>query len=244
MTRPVRWGVLQALLVVSMVASFLGPLAQTASAAIPADFSPPNGITVIDQQGANDVTSSQTDLTQLGSNDSNPSRFELFWSWDATDDWTGTGQTGDACSLFDYDGDGGVDVAVCVQIHNTGANPVSFTRRASSSSDASDSELDRCGQPLQVSFTSADVQAGTLASVAPTGNLITDTDPFPNLNPDQNWPNDSTIRVRILKSYLLTLAGDLGNKYPDIRTRIRPSSTCASSLGRVTGATTTRSTAS
>ena len=34
-------------------------------------------------------------------NAQNTGYYSLFWSWDAIDQWTGTGQTGDACALFD-----------------------------------------------------------------------------------------------------------------------------------------------
>ena len=39
-------------------------------------------------------------------------------------------------------------------------------------------------------------------SPSPPANLITATDPFPNLIPDQDWPNDTTIAINIAKSLL------------------------------------------
>ena len=92
--------------------------AGTASAAIPSSF-----FTIPDQQGANDVNADQNDLTQMGRDDSNAAFYKLFWSWDSTSLWTGTGQTGDACALFDSDGDGKVNYAVCARIENPNANP-------------------------------------------------------------------------------------------------------------------------
>src|SRR5439155_256943 len=73
----------------------------------------------------------------------------------------------------------------------------------------------------------SDIKSGDLANLAasPPANLVTETDPFPNSNPDQNWPNDSTMRLEINKSFLPTGAvlvnvcsypslGDTGNNNP------------------------------
>src|SRR5436853_4338308 len=49
------------------------------SATIPSSF-----FVVTDSQGANDVPS-QSDLTQMGRDDSDPNTYKLFWSWDAVD---------------------------------------------------------------------------------------------------------------------------------------------------------------
>ena len=59
---------------------------------------------VTDQQGANDQPA-QSDLTHMGRDNSDPYYYKIFWSWDSIDQWTGTGSTGDACALFDSDGD-------------------------------------------------------------------------------------------------------------------------------------------
>ena len=101
-----------------MLAALVATLAMlaitgTASAAIPSSF-----FTVIDQQGVNDVNADQNDLTQMGRDDSDAAMYKLFWSWDSTSHWTGNGQTGDACALFDSDGDGNVNYAVCARISN------------------------------------------------------------------------------------------------------------------------------
>src|SRR5262245_20554120 len=63
---------------------------------------PPAWFSVIDQGGANDQPG-QKDLTRLGRNDQDPDYYNLYWSWDETDFH---GQRGDACALFDSDGDG------------------------------------------------------------------------------------------------------------------------------------------
>ena len=105
-------------LLITMVGGLIGPLAGTASAAIPADFT----VVVPDSAGANDQPG-QVDLTQMGRADL-ANVFKLFWSWDAVDF---TSQTGDACALFSFDGDSNVDAVVCGQIQNgpgwTAQNP-------------------------------------------------------------------------------------------------------------------------
>ena len=82
---------------------------------------PSNFFVVTDQQGANDVPA-QSDLTQMGRDDTDATTYKLFWSWDQTDQWTGTGQTGDACALFDNDGDTNINFVVCVRVNNPGAD--------------------------------------------------------------------------------------------------------------------------
>src|SRR4051812_48735562 len=84
-------------------------LADAAAAAIPSAF-----LTVQDQSGANDVPGQQ-DLTQMGRDDTDPSVYRIFWSWDDTADWLSGGNTGDACALFDTTGDGRTDFEVCGQ---------------------------------------------------------------------------------------------------------------------------------
>ena len=49
----------------------------------------------------------------MGRDDTDATKYKLFWSWDSTDLWTGTGQTGDACALFDYNGNTNIDAVVC-----------------------------------------------------------------------------------------------------------------------------------
>jgi uncharacterized repeat protein (TIGR01451 family) len=177
--------------------------AAPAGAAIPANF-----FSVIDQNGANDVPS-QNDLTQFGRDDSDSTVYKLFWSWDSTDDWTGTGQTGDACALFDTNADGNINFAVCGEVNNPGANAsvVSQTIGSPFAFSCSDAKNDRCANPsAPLPYTPTQIQAGVLTAgspgASPPGNLITNTDPFPNLDPDQNWPNDSTLEVVIQKSFL------------------------------------------
>ena len=181
-------------------------------AGAPADVDiPTNYFTVIDQGGPNDEVS-QSDLTQMGRDDEDPDVFKLFWSWDSTDDWTGQGQTGDACALFDNDGDGNINQAICVRVENPDADTTVVNQVVGATDGdspfvwtCSDAKDDRCTKPSgPLPFEPTDLQSGPLVPAAadPAGNLITNTDPFPNLNPDQNWPNDSTIAISVLKSYL------------------------------------------
>ena len=198
----------RAVVTVALVLGILGVLAlgaAPASAAIPSNF-----FTVVDTGGANDVNSGQVDLTQMGRDDTDPNTFKLFWSWDATNDWTGVGQTGDACALFDTDGDGNINAVVCVRINNPLADPSRVTQTPSSPFvfTCTDLRSDRCSQPTgPLPYTASDIQSGVLTgsgtpAPSPPGNLITNTDPFPNLNPDQDFPNDSSIQVNISKLFL------------------------------------------
>jgi uncharacterized repeat protein (TIGR01451 family) len=195
----------RAALIALLALSCCGVLAGAAQAAIPANY-----LTVVDQGGANDVNASQVDLTQFGRDDSDASTYKLLWSWDATDDWTGAGQTGDACALFDTDGDGDVNFVVCAQIENPGADASVVTQVAGSpyAFSCSDAKNDRCTNPTPVTITAGSVVSGAINELtgaiapSPPASLITATDPFPNLNPDQNWPNDSTIAIDIAKSFL------------------------------------------
>ena len=163
----------------------------------------PSGFFVVDdQQGANDVPG-QVDLTRMGRDDSDPNSYKIFMSWDSTDSWTGTGQTGDACALFDKNGNGGIDFVVCGQINNPGADPTKVAQTANSpfAFSCNDKKVDRCGTPSPVAYTwGTQIISGPLGAVsAPNrlANLITDTDPFAA---GANHPNDSTLEIDMLKN--------------------------------------------
>jgi hypothetical protein len=167
-------------------------------ASIPSSF-----FVVKDQQGANDVPA-QSDLTQMGRDDTSDStKYKLFWSWDSTDQWTGTGQTGDACALFDSDADGNINTVVCGQVNNPNADPsvVQQTTASPYFFSCGDKKNDRCTTPSPLSYSSGQILAGVLGSPSNrNGNLITNTDPFPLVG--SNTPNDSTLEVDIAKSLL------------------------------------------
>ena len=104
-----------------LVAALIGSLAFAGVASAQITSIPGNYLSVPDQDGANDQPS-QVDLTRFGRDDSDDDVYKLLWSWDSTTDWTGSGQTGDACALFDSDGDGNVNFVVCARVENPGAD--------------------------------------------------------------------------------------------------------------------------
>ena len=169
---------------------------------IPAGYT---GFTVTDEQGANDVPG-QVDLTQMGRDDSTATTYKLFWSWDSISSWTGTGQTGDACALFDTDTPGNtfIDFVVCVRVENFQAN-ASDVRILSPDGvfafSCTDKKNDRCTNPTPVSFQASQVQAGALGTspLASSGNLITHSDPFPA---GESYNHDSTVEIHILKDFI------------------------------------------
>lgn len=121
----------------------------------------------------------------------------MFWSWDATNDWTFTGQTGDACALFDTDGDGLIGLAICARIANAPSDPSTLVQSAGSpyAFGCADTSNNRCSGPIQLTPTDAQLSA-TVA--------ITASDPFANLDPDQDHPHDASIEVSVLRSFLPT----------------------------------------
>jgi len=199
-----RWAVLT-LAVAGLTAAAIG----VASAAIPSPLIttiPAGYFTVTDSDGANDVPA-QSDLTQMGRIDTDTSVYKLFWSWDEIDQWTGTGQTGDACALFDNDGDGKINFVVCARVSNTNADPTVVELVPQDAThpvylfSCSDAKNDRCTQPdgpLAYNWPTQ-VDAGVLGTRA-KANLITGTDPFSPVGSD--FPYDSTVEVLINKSVL------------------------------------------
>ena len=53
----------------------------------------------------------------------------LTWTWDDTG-WTGS-NTGDACALYDTDGDGKANFALCAIVQNSSTTTPRWPRRAS-----------------------------------------------------------------------------------------------------------------
>ena len=121
-------------------------------------------VTVIDDKGADDEPG-QKDLSQLSTDNGNlPTSIGLTWNWDDTA-WSGN-NTGDACSLFDTDGDGFANFALCVTVSG---NPAEFesTRLYS----CGDTRSDRCDQPT--------VLISTFTSTC-TATIPPNSDPFKN----------------------------------------------------------------
>ncbi|MCA1719854.1 MAG: hypothetical protein LC779_01655, partial [Actinobacteria bacterium] len=222
--RPALFNPLSALVAVVVLGAGLVGVTSMNSVALNTSI-PGTFFTVLDQQGVNDVPA-QSDLTQMGRDDSTPDVYKLFWSWDSTDQWVSTGQTGDACSLFDYGTDGRIDVAVCGQVHNNPSNLGQVVlNHAPYVFRCDNSKADRCGQPsTERGYTSTQVAAGELGSPAAAVqgssgsqvDLVTATDPFAasgTVAAGSNHPNDATLQVNISKTYLNGLALA---KYPAI----------------------------
>jgi len=105
---------------------------------------PPSFSFVSDESGPNDLPG-QKDLTaHAQANSSTAGAFWVAWKWDDTS-WSGN-NTGDACALFDTDGDGKVNSAICVTV---GGKPL-----ASQQADSprvytcGDAKVDRCTTPI------------------------------------------------------------------------------------------------
>ena len=74
-----------------------------------ADTPPPPYYVINDLNGANDEPG-QKDLTRMGRYDDPAGFLDIFWSWD---EGTTGNNTLDACALFDSNGDGNVNYAIC-----------------------------------------------------------------------------------------------------------------------------------
>jgi len=146
-----------------------GAAVTSVSAAVPADFGAftPDDAGANDEPGQKDLTA-QDSVFESGSND-----FYSAWKWDDTS-WNGN-NTGDACSLFDTDGNGLVDFAVCVTIGTKNATELS-TRVYS----CGDTRSDRCTGSVLEGTESAPPNYCTVQSA--TGQFdATDTLAFCNI---------------------------------------------------------------
>jgi hypothetical protein len=118
-----------------------------------------------DEPGQKDLTAQSTDFDN--------GLFYSAWKWDDIS-WSGN-NTGDACSLFDTDGNGFVDYAVCATI---GKPAVEKSTRVYS---CGDTRADRCTNPIELLGTeSADSTADWCAISStgaqfPTASNTTDT---------------------------------------------------------------------
>jgi hypothetical protein len=151
----------------------------------------------------------QVDVTQMGRDTSENPDIRIFWAWDSISAWTGSGQTGDACALFDdEDADAFIDYVVCARVSNPNADPNVVSILPASANhpvyifDCSNKKNDRCTNPDPRDYTAGQVEAGPLGALtqAGTGNLISETDPFyppPGDPVGESFPHDSTIDIRI-----------------------------------------------
>jgi hypothetical protein len=161
-----------------------------------------------DVDGANDVPG-QVDVTQMGRDTSENPDIRIFWSWDSISVWTGSGQTGDACALFDdADADVFIDYVVCARVSNTNADPnlVEILPAAANKPvylfDCSNKKNDRCTNPAPREYTAGQVLAGPFGQLTQSGagNLISHTDPFDENDPEgpgTSYPHDSSVDIRI-----------------------------------------------
>lgn len=143
------------------------------------------GKCVIDLQGANDEPG-QKDLTQMCIDETKEGEGILYvtWNWDETR-WTGN-NTGDACSLFDTDGDGYANYSLCVIVEG---NPATYQDTILYS--CGDASASKCTNPITVINIMEDTNC--TASVQAT-------DPFIQ---GDNYPNDT------MASCMINL-GDVG----------------------------------
>ena len=113
---------------------------------------------VEDVGGAND-TPAQSDLNAFTRADNVSGKIAVKWVWDDVDSWTGSGQTGDACALFDTTpttankGKGMANFAVCVRISNPGGDPTVVSQLTSPASpllySCGDTKEDRCASSIK-----------------------------------------------------------------------------------------------
>lgn len=111
-------------------------------------FLPP----VCDVDGPNDEPA-QSDVNCFTRADNVADHLGVQWSWDDTDVWTGEGQTGDACALFDTTSDGYADYAICVRISNTPDGLDIFQLPSGESPllyECSGKKTERCSKPISV----------------------------------------------------------------------------------------------
>ena len=115
---------------------------------------------VKDDQGAND-TPAQSDLNAFSRADNVTGRVAVKLVWDDVNSWTGSGQTGDACALFDTTpatnnsskGKGMADYAVCVRINNPNGDANIVSQLAAPASpllySCGDTKADRCASSIK-----------------------------------------------------------------------------------------------
>ena len=199
-----RWLIL-CLVVFGLSAIGVGLTAGHGATTLPAGYV---GSTLEDVHGANDVPG-QVDVTMMGRDNTQSPKMRIFWSWDSISAWTGTGQTGDACALFDdNDADVFIDYVVCARVQNLNADPNNVVIQPAAANkpvyifDCSNKKDDRCTNPVPRAYTAGQVLAGPLATLSQSGagNLISELDPFnaADLNgPGESHPHDSTIDIEI-----------------------------------------------
>ena len=173
--------------VLAIVATLIVPFA--ASAALK---------TQIDENGANDVPG-QKDLTLQFQDTANlPTSMIVGWNWDETN-FSGN-NSGDGCALFDTNGNGKADFALCVSI---GGSPASIQSGYPLLYTCTDQKVDRCtGQ-----------NAGTTSIASHCSVSITSDQPF---TAGANTPKDTKATCTVVMSDFGTTTAALINScsYP------------------------------
>jgi 2-keto-3-deoxy-6-phosphogluconate aldolase len=129
-------------------------LATAAESGVTADLVPsnPNWFIFTDQQGADDISSNQSDMNLMGRLDDVAAIKKFVAAWDSTNSWTGSGQTGDICFLFDKNNNKNIDYAVCVRVTNFNQSPTdvrvvpSDTNKPVFLFNCDDKSVDKCSQ--------------------------------------------------------------------------------------------------
>ena len=133
-------------------------------------------VCVNDQQGGNDVPG-QKDLTQLCFDGvAVAGKVTASWQWDDID-WSGN-NSGDACALFDTDGDGKANRALCISLNGSPASLTSIKAYT-----CTDSSVSRCGSPNSsvnatlstCSIATNGVQPFALGSASPNDTIASST---------------------------------------------------------------------
>jgi hypothetical protein len=141
----------------------------------------------LDDAGANDDPA-QSDLNKFARADNVNGMIGVAWTWDDINSWTGGGQTGDACALFDIDiagqpnlGSkelGSVDFAVCVRINNPGGDPLVTSQLPLGQSpllySCGDAKTDRCTSTAAL-LSPAPTASQLRCEVIKTGETFTGT---------------------------------------------------------------------
>jgi len=113
---------------------------------------------LLDTSGADDINANQKDLNEFCQSAGNDGGLagclstdaNLTWTWDDTG-WTGS-NTGDACALYDTDGDGKANFALCASVQNSPAVQASGSPRFYS---CDDTKALNCGGSMQVTAVSS-----------------------------------------------------------------------------------------
>ena len=100
-------------------------------------------VTAVDDAGPDDEPG-QKDLNALSVNYGDPGdiAIEVTWNWDDTS--SSGANTRDGCSLFDTDGDGFANYALCLTVDSSNAYTPSLYQCTA------DSRTDRCASPTQI----------------------------------------------------------------------------------------------